>query len=203
MEKFGDIIVPIIIFAIVIINLIVKFAKAFAAKNNPPPVRRQVPPPAPGRTPAPMARDNWEDLLEALGQKGTNDENKRYDKQPARPVVFTPPLAKPKPKSAIPPQPIPAAEPEFVRVSDYKSRSLSDIGHSEFEVNREVDKKFTDTAPSRYVVKESNISSANVPAITTDHRTVHPIRAKFHSRQSIREAIIMSEILGSPVTMKG
>ncbi|MDR1146549.1 MAG: hypothetical protein LBK71_10505 [Verrucomicrobiales bacterium] len=198
MEKLGDIIVPLIIFAVVIVNLILKISKA--AKKQPPPPR---PAWTPARPPKP-ARDDWADLLEALGKdQGDHDAATitELEEPPPSAPVRLPPVT----TSAIKPPLLPATATatvsghtdggeKFTRVSDYESRPLDQIDERAFEVQRDLAEKFTASA--------TNIAPVAAPTVSANRRAAHPVRARFHSRQSIREAVIMSEILAAPPALR-
>jgi hypothetical protein len=196
MEKLSDIIVPLIIFAVVIVNFIVKIAKA--NKQQPQkPAHRQRPAWAPAPPPKP-ARDDWEDLLEALGKDQTDDDAITITEPPPSAPVRLPSAT----ARAVKPPPLPVAATasghdggeKFVRVSDYESRPLDQIDEREFAVQRDLAEKFTANA--------TNIVPVAAPTVSADHRAAHPVRARFHHRQSIREAVIMSEILAAPLAMR-
>ncbi|MDR2462616.1 MAG: hypothetical protein LBD30_02415 [Verrucomicrobiales bacterium] len=203
MEKLGEIIVPLIIFGIVAVNLIIKITKATGKSSSSPPtppVRR--PPTPPPLTPT--MRNEWEDLLEALGKNQDADDELHPIELDERPPVLPPVSLPPATHAAIKPVTVSTPSPptispdeggeKFVRVSDYTSRPLDQIDEREFAVQHDLNEKFTE--------KETRIPSAAAPTISGDHRTTQPIRARFRNRQSIRDAVIMSEILAAPLAMR-
>jgi hypothetical protein len=202
MEKLGDLIVPLIIFAVVIVNLILKISKA--AKKQPPPPR---PAWTPTRPPKP-ARDDWADLLEALGKDQGDDDaitiTELEEPPPSAPVHLPPVTA-----SAIKPPLLPATAnanttvsgraddgEKFTRVSDYESRPLDQIDEREFAVQHDL------AAPAAAGANTTNIAPVAAPTVSAARRAAHPVRARLHHRQSIREAVIMSEILAAPPALR-
>jgi len=204
MEGIGHFIIPLLI----IIFAVVKVISA-AAKKQPggqAPVRRHIPR-SPSKRLTPTARDDWDDLLEALGQKKENQEE--IEPNPFRPASIPPQhpavvppkiptLNIPAPAPPLPPvvsTPVAAPAQKFVRVSDYSSKRLDQIDQREFEVQRNLAEKFA--------ALEGNISSVESRDTAAEGRPVeHPIHARFRNRKSIRDAIIMSEVLGSPLALR-
>ncbi|MDR0532844.1 MAG: hypothetical protein LBH01_02725 [Verrucomicrobiales bacterium] len=200
MEGFGQFIVPLLIIIFAIVKVVSAAKKAGGQPQQP--VRHRTPPPVPSSNP-PTSRDDWEDLLEALGQKKDADNENPpdhfddYPTPPPRPAVVPPRI----PTVSVPPPPLaptistPTPEHKFTRVSDFSSRPLDQIDQREFEVQRNLAEKFT--------ALEGNIASVELRETNAERRPVeHPVHALFRNRDSIRKAIIMSEVLGSPLALR-
>jgi hypothetical protein len=196
MEGFGQFIVPLLIMIFAIVKVVSAAKKAGEQPQQP--VRRQTPPPV-RRSSPPSSRNDWEDLLEALGQKkDTNDEGTGHPLEPSHRRILDFPTEEPVINAPPPLPPVvnaPAPEPKFVRVSDYSSRPLDQIDRRETESERDLAKKFSALEGSVATVERQEAAVTQRPA-------EHPIHARFRDRKSIRDAIVMSEVLGSPLALR-
>lgn len=165
-----DWIIPIIFILVAIVQVLTK-GKKIASGEAPPPEK---------------VGNEWDDLLEALGQK----EKKL---PPAQPPPLPPPVVtktSKQPPKKQPPKPVAKApSPKMMEEDEFAGRHMVELPSEETDA----EKKKIPQQPSRPILEE--------PLEIASQRR-HHILAILENQQTIRDAILVNEILSPPLALR-